>query len=97
MKTRTIKSSITTAFLALLFAGVSYGQGGQNGQRGQEPPTVDEIFAQLDKDEDGKLAEKEVKGPLKDMFAEIDTNEDGFLSKEEIEKAPKPKGRKGKQ
>ncbi len=91
MKTKTVKTIIGTAMFAFFFTGISYGQGVQNGQRNQEPPSVDEIFKQMDKDEDGKLSKNEIKGPLKNDFAKIDTNEDGFLSKEEVEKAPKPK------
>ncbi len=97
MKAKTVKTIIGTAMFAFLFTGFSYGQAPQNGQRNQEPPSVEEIFKQMDKDEDGKLSEKEVKGPLKNSFSKIDTNEDGFLSKTEVEKAPKPKGRKRKQ
>ncbi|NNE77366.1 MAG: EF-hand domain-containing protein [Pricia sp.] len=93
MQTKTVKSIIGTAALALFFTGFSYGQDGQR----KEPPTVDEIFEQMDKDEDGKLSEKEVNGPLKDNFSKIDTDEDGFLSAEEIEKAPRPKRRERKQ
>ena len=78
---------------AFFFTGFSYGQAPQNGQGNQEPPSVEEIFKKMDKDEDGKLSEKEVKGPLKKQFAKIDADEDGFLSQEEVEKAPKPKGR----
>ena len=63
----------------------------------QGPPSTDEIFKQLDENEDGKLSEKEVKGPLKEMFSKIDTNNDGFLSNEEVEKAPKPQGQRPKQ
>ena len=59
-------------------------------QRSQERPSIDELFEQMDADEDGKLSKKEVKGPLKNDFSKIDTNEDGYLSKEELEKAPKP-------
>ncbi|SHJ06768.1 EF-hand domain-containing protein [Pseudozobellia thermophila] len=68
----------------------------QSDHRNQEPPSVDEIFEKMDKDEDGLLSEKEVEGPLKDMFSKIDSDEDGFLSKEEVEKAPKPSGKRPK-
>jgi hypothetical protein len=60
-------------------------------ERRQEPPSIEQLFKDLDKNEDGKISLKEVKGPLKEDFKKIDTNEDGFLSKEEIKKAPKPK------
>ncbi len=55
-------------------------------------PTVDEIFIQMDANKDGKLAESEVKGPLKNDFSRIDTDGDKFITKEELNKAPKPKG-----
>jgi Ca2+-binding EF-hand superfamily protein len=61
------------------------------------PPSVEQIFKDLDKDEDGKISLKEVKGPLKKDFKKIDTNEDGFLSKEEMKKVPKPKRREIKE
>ena len=77
-----------------LFAISCNAQNSSNRQRNQEPPSVDEIFKEMDKDEDGKLSKKEIKGPLKNDFAKIDTDEDGFLSKEEVEKAPKPKGKR---
>ena len=63
----------------------------------QGPLSVEEIFKKFDENEDGKLSEEEVKGPLKEMFSKIDTNKDGFLSNEEVEKAPKPQGQKPKQ
>lgn len=96
MNKKAFKTIITTAVFGLFFTGASYAQSQQNGQR-KEPPTVDEIFEQMDKDEDGKLSEKEVKGPIKDDFAKIDTDEDGFLSKEEVKKAPKPERGQGRQ
>ena len=94
MKSKAFKTIFTTGIFALFFAGLSYGQPSQNGKGNQEPPTVDEIFKELDKDEDGQLSKKEIKGPLKNDFAKIDANEDGFLSKEELEKAPKPEGKR---
>ncbi len=57
-------------------------------------PSIEQLFKDLDANEDGKLSTDEVKGPLKDHFAKVDLNEDGFLTREELEKAPKP-GRKG--
>ena len=55
------------------------------------PPSIENLFKQLDADKDGKLSKAEVKGPLKEDFDKVDANEDGYLSKEEIEKAPRPK------
>lgn len=58
-----------------------------------KPPTIEELFEQMDSNEDGKLSFEEIKGPLKDDFEKVDSNEDGFLTKEELEKAPKPNKR----
>lgn len=65
------------------------GQGQGPGQR-QAPPTVDQLFAEMDTNKDGKLSKEEVKGPLANDFSKIDTNKDDFISREEIDKAPKP-------
>ena len=62
----------------------------QEKRKEQKPPTIAELFAQMDKNKDAKLSKKEVQGPLKDDFDKIDTNKDGFLTKEELEKGPKP-------
>lgn len=60
----------------------------------RERPSIEEIFEMMDENEDGKLAENEVKGPLERDFIKIDLDEDGFITKEELKKAPKPE-RKG--
>lgn len=70
-------------------AGISYAQPPQ-GQEGQKPPTIEELFKQMDANKDSKLSKSEVKGPLKDDFAKIDLNKDGFITKEELKKAPRP-------
>jgi Ca2+-binding EF-hand superfamily protein len=62
----------------------------QQGQRGQERPTVSQILSEMDANKDGKLSKEEVKGPLAQDFDTIDTNDDGFISKEELENAPQP-------
>lgn len=64
-----------------------------NKDRGQEPPSFSELLEMMDKNKDGKLAENEVKGPLKNHFKKIDADEDGFITEEEMEKAPMPKRR----
>lgn len=69
-------------------------QSNDNERQRRKPPSIDQLFKDLDTDEDGKLSKKEVKGPLKDHFDKVDLNEDGFLTREELEKAPKPE-RKG--
>ena len=69
-------------------------QGGQGDRKGP-PPSADEIFAQMDADENGLLEENELKGRIKNDFAKIDADQDGFISKEELEAAPKPERRGG--
>lgn len=54
------------------------------------PPSVEEIFKQMDANKDGKLSIDEVKGPLKNDFSKIDTDGDGLITKDELQKAPKP-------
>lgn len=94
MKKMIVKSTVLTAMVTVFFSANVNAQQPQGGQGQKEPPSVDEIFEQMDKDEDGKLSKKEIKGPLKNDFSKIDTDEDGYITKVELEKAPKPKGRK---
>jgi len=63
---------------------------GQHGER----PSATEIFSMMDTNKDGKLAESEIKGPLKKDFSTVDTNKDGFITIEELENAPKPERKK---
>lgn len=65
----------------------------QEGDR-KGPPSFEKLLEKMDANEDGKLSENEVKGPLKKDFAKVDLNEDGFISEEEFDKAPKPQRRK---
>ena len=94
MKKMIVKSAMLTAMVTLFFSANLSAQQPQGGQGQKERPSVDQIFKEMDKDEDGKLTKEELKGPIKDDFAKIDTDEDGYITKEELEKAPKPKGRK---
>lgn len=90
MKNNRLKLAILGITISL-FASCKMNAQGSGGERqGKERPTVDELFEQMDTDEDGKLSKKEVKGPLKNDFAKIDTNEDGFITRKELEDAPKP-------
>lgn len=88
-KTVNLKTGIATAILALTLSSFANAQQRNNDQK--KPPTFAELLKELDKNEDGKLAKSEVKGPLIDDFAKIDTDEDGFISEKELKNAPKPK------
>jgi len=83
MKKQVLK---TVAISASLLLGTALTASAQT----PEKPSVDEIFAKMDADKDGKLAEAEVDGPLKEKFAVIDADADGFITKEEMAAAPKP-------
>ncbi len=93
MKSNIFKTLVLAFGVALFISNSSFGQS-ENRKEGKKPPTFSELLKKMDTNEDGKLSEKEVKGPLKEHFAKIDANEDGFITEEELEKAPKPK-RKG--
>lgn len=87
-----MKSGLIALSLALLSFGVMAQQ--NRGERKERtPPTFAELLKEMDKNEDGKLSKKEIKGPLKEDFDKVDTNEDGFITEEEFKKAPKPKRR----
>jgi len=89
-----MKKIVFTAMVMCL--GITLSSAQQKWEKPQKPPTYSELLKELDKDEDGKLAKAELKGPFKDDFAKLDADEDGFLSKEEFEKAPKPERKERK-
>ncbi|WP_053002496.1 YHYH protein [Kordia jejudonensis] len=63
----------------------------------RERLSVEELFEQMDANEDGKLSKEEVKGPLQRNFSKIDTDDDGFITKKELENMPEPQERQGGQ
>jgi hypothetical protein len=80
--------TIQFALLALLTGGglaqpPGGGQGGQQGQSRQRP-TVDQIFQEMDQNNDQKISQSEAKGPLQKDFSKIDTDGDGYLSRQEV-------------
>ncbi|MFB9053146.1 EF-hand domain-containing protein [Formosa undariae] len=88
-----VQSTFGLAMILFCLTFVNLAQA-QGGNEQKEPPTYAKLLEEMDANEDGKLAESELKGPLKNDFAKIDTDEDGFISEAEFKKAPKPKGRK---
>ncbi len=85
------KIGLMMVFFCLAFVSVSSAQ--QRGGEQKAPPTYAELVKELDANEDGKLEESELKGPLKDDFAKIDTDEDGYISEEEFDNG-KPSGKR---
>jgi len=79
--------------MLLATTAVTLAQGNRD-RKEHTPPSIKQIFKDLDTNKDGKLSLKEVKGPLKKDFKKIDFNKDGFLSRKEIKKAPRPKRKK---
>ena len=55
-----------------------------------ERPQFSDLLTKMDSNKDGKLAQSEVQGPLKDGFSNIDANNDGFITQAEFENAPQP-------
>lgn len=92
MINRTLKITVLSFGMAILTSSSLFAQS-QNNRERKEKPSIEELFEMMDKNEDGKLSKKEIKGPLKNHFDKIDLNEDGFLTAEELKKAPKPKRR----
>lgn len=97
MKRTSSKFVLILGLSSLMGCYTACGQSSDERKGRDKPPTVEELFAKMDENEDGQISEKECKGPLKKRFSKIDTNEDGYLSKAELENAPKPKRPKRKQ
>lgn len=89
-----VKSTILALGLVLAATGANAASGeSQNhiGQHHGQPPSATEIFAKMDVNNDNKLAQSEVKGPLRKHFTQVDSNNDGFITQAELE-ANKPSG-----
>ena len=93
--TRNKKNKLVLVFSILLSISLNAQESETREQpRREGPPSLEQLFKHLDKDQDGFISKTEVKGPLVRDCDKIDLNEDGLLSREELEKAPKPKRRK---
>ncbi|MHA7944197.1 EF-hand domain-containing protein [Formosa sp. 3Alg 14/1] len=93
-----MKSNIIKTVLGIAFVSICSVQSISAQEKGDRkgPPPAAELIEKMDANEDGKLSEDEVKGPLKEHFSDIDADEDGFLTLKELEEAPKPKGKPSK-
>ena len=58
----------------------------------EQRPSSEQIFSEMDGNEDGKLSADEVNGPIADNFTSIDSNNDGFLTLEELNTAENNQG-----
>lgn len=90
---------LTLSLLIISFLSISitaYAQGSKQQRQGGKPPSVEEIFSQMDVNQDNQLSEDEVTGPIKKDFIDIDTDGDGFISVDELKDAPKPRRKRGK-
>ena len=81
------KFIVTLGFVLLTVTAIS-AQGKEQVKR-QKTPSIEQIFKDLDSNEDGKVSLKEVKGRLKKDFKKNDINEDGFITKKELKNVPK--------
>lgn len=69
---------------------------GERGPRKGGKPDIDKMFAEMDANDDGRLAKIEAKGRLVEDFDRIDADGDGYVTKEEMQNAPRPtRGRGG--
>ena len=93
MNVKTFKNGMLLLVFGISFTLTTNAQSKDRQER-RTPPSATEMFAEMDANEDEKLSEDEVKGPLAENFEKIDADSDGYITKEELEKAPKPEGRK---
>ncbi|MBF0624244.1 MAG: EF-hand domain-containing protein [Magnetococcales bacterium] len=61
------------------------GGGGMKGMAMGQPPSVDDLLADLDANADGVLSLDEARGPMVEDFDNADTDDDGVLSRNELE------------
>lgn len=90
MRNLKVTTHVVICAIALLAVGQLQAQQERSDDR-KGPPSFEKLLEKMDKNDDGKLSEEEIKGPLKRDFAKVDLNEDGYIDEEEFEKAPKPK------
>jgi hypothetical protein len=76
---------IVVPLILLVAIGSSLAQQPKAAQKGQGgAPTLDQLFAMLDRDRDERIAKNESVGAYAQRFADWDTNGDGFASREEV-------------
>ncbi|CDF78880.1 hypothetical protein BN863_11680 [Formosa agariphila KMM 3901] len=91
---KSLQSNIGLLMLLFCLTSVTAVSAQERNNEQKEPPTYAKLLEDLDANEDGKLEESEMKGPLKNNFSKIDSDEDGYISEDEFKNAPKPKGKR---
>ena len=93
---------VLVCFVATDVASAKGGKRKGGGKKGKQ--TMDQLFAEFDKDKDGKLSkdefvqlkQAEVKQRAEKLFSTLDSNHDGSLSLDELKAGSQKKGgRKG--
>ena len=85
---RKLRRDLSTMIMLLIVTGLSAQERShKQGERKKE--SVEEVFKQRDKNEDGKLEKSELIGWVSNDFSKLDVNADGFLSLEEFAKSAK--------
>ncbi|EDN71393.1 EF hand domain protein [Beggiatoa sp. PS] len=62
---------------------------------GEHGNRTEQMFSQLDLDEDGMLSSVEMNAPLVEKFERLDSNQDGVISSDELEQQPPFFGNRG--
>ncbi|PHR29168.1 MAG: hypothetical protein COA38_11695 [Fluviicola sp.] len=62
----------------------------QGGKPSGEGPSPDRLFAEFDRNKDGRLSKDEVRGPIEQDFDHLDKNNDGYLTIDELSNMPPP-------
>lgn len=91
---KNVKKSMLSRFgivFLTLVVNNTFAQPPQGSEKPKEKPSFGQLLEKMDTNKDGKLAESEVEGPLKNDFARIDANKDGFITEAEMKKAGPPK------
>jgi len=88
IKTATAADTMARSTISVALDNRDMSQQNKPGQN-QKTPNNDthqsnRLFAQMDRNNDGKLSKQEVKGPLAQDFKRFDRNNDGYLTQDEL-------------
>lgn len=86
MKKELIKLTLAIGIFSMPMISQAQTEGHKPQKKRPEPK---ELIKKMDANEDGKLSNDEVKGPLKENFQKVDSNKDGYITEEELIAAKK--------